>query len=341
MNLNNKSILVTGGSGSLGNAIIDHILKKKVKLKRLVIFSRDEVKQSEMALKYPEDKFKFIRFFLGDVRDQERLHEALNGIEYVIHAAALKQVPSAEYNPMEIVKTNINGAQNLIKACIDCNVKKVIALSTDKAANPINLYGATKLASDKIFVAANNTVGKNNTRFSVVRYGNVANSRGSVIPFFKKLLSEDSKFFPITDKEMTRFWITLNEGVDFIFNSFDRMHGGEIFVPKIPSFKIIDLAKSLDATKRLKIIGIRPGEKLHEVMCPKDDSHLVLEFKKHYIIKPSIKFFYVKKDYIIDALGEKGKKVERGFEYNSKINKNYLKVIHLKKELKKLDGKSN
>ena len=175
--------------------------------------------------------------------------------------------------------------KNLIEACIDCNVKKVIALSTDKAANPINLYGATKLASDKIFVAANNTVGKNNTRFSVVRYGNVANSRGSVIPFFRKLLSEDTNFFPITDKEMTRFWITLNEGVDFIFNSFDRMYGGEIFVPKIPSFKVTDLAKSLDANKKIKIIGIRPGEKLHEVMCPKDDSHLVLEFKNHYVIK--------------------------------------------------------
>tara|TARA_Y100000591_G_scaffold303836_1_gene300007 strand:+ start:1590 stop:2615 length:1026 start_codon:yes stop_codon:yes gene_type:complete len=341
MKLNNKSILITGGTGSLGNAIIKFIVEKKIRLKRLVIFSRDEVKQSEMSVMYPGDKFKFIRFFIGDIRDFERLDEALNGIDLVIHAAALKQVPSGEYNPMEMIKTNIIGGQNLIRASINNNVKKVIALSTDKAANPINLYGATKLASDKLFIAANNTVGKKKTRFAVVRYGNVANSRGSVIPIFRSLQKSNSSNFPITDIEMTRFWITLEEGVNFIFDSFRRMHGAEIFIPKIPSFRVIDLAKSINSTKKLNIIGIRPGEKLHEIMSSKDDSHNVLEFKDHFIIRPSIKFFNVKNDYFIDALGKKGKKVKKGFEYSSKTNKYFLNIKDLKRILYKLDEKSN
>ena len=341
MILKNKSILVTGGSGSLGTALVKYIIDKRLRPKRFIIYSRDELKQSELKQKFPEEKYKFMRYFLGDVRDSNRLDEALKEVDIVIHAAALKQVPSAEYNPIEIIKTNILGAQNVINSCIKNKIHKVIALSTDKAANPVNLYGATKLASDKLFVAANNIVGRNITKFSVVRYGNVANSRGSVIPIFKNILDTNKSFFPITDIEMTRFWITLDEGINFIFKSLDKMYGGEIFVPKIPSFKVIDLAKALDFSKKIKIIGIRPGEKIHEVMCPKDDNHLVLEFKNHYIIKPSIKFYQVKTDYVVDATGEKGKKVNREFEYNSKINKHYLKITELKKLLKKLDAKSN
>ena len=285
---NNKSILITGGTGSLVNAFVGHIIKN-YKPKKLIIFSRDELKQYEMKKIFPEEKFKFMRYFLGDVRDKHRVREALKNVDILLHAAALKQVPAGEYNPFEMIKTNIYGAQNLIEASIYNNVKKIIALSTDKAANPINLYGATKLASDKLFVSANNITGANKNKFSVVRYGNVINSRGSVIPVFKEYAIK-KKFIPITDRKMTRFWISLDQGVKFIIKCFSRMQGGEIFVPKIPSIKIVDIAKSLYPNVKIKFIGIRPGEKLHEVMCPRDDSHLTLEFKDHYIIKPSISF---------------------------------------------------
>ena len=264
-----------------------------------------------------------MRFFLGDVRDGERMQEAMSGIDVVIHAAALKQVPAAEYNPMECIKTNIHGAESVIKAAISNNVETVIALSTDKAANPINLYGATKLASDKLFIAANNISG-GKTKFAVVRYGNVVGSRGSVVPLFDKLIKEGASHLPITHKEMTRFWITLQEGVDFVLKNMERMTGGEIFVPKIPSVKITDLAQSMAPQLPIKIIGIRPGEKLHEIMCPADDSHLTIEFHDHFVICPSVSFYSEKDDYLKNKLGEVGKYVEQSFEYNSGSNHSFL-----------------
>jgi len=316
---NSKSILITGGTGSFGkhfvSTLLDHYQPKKI-----IIYSRDELKQYEMAQAFPQD---CMRFFIGDVRDRDRLTLAMRNVDYVIHAAALKHVPIAEYNPMECIKTNIHGASNVIDAAIACDVEKVIALSTDKAANPINLYGATKLASDKLFVAANNFVGKPNPRFSVVRYGNVVGSRGSVIPLFKKLLREGAKEIPITDTRMTRFWITLQQGVDFVLKCFELMRGGEIFVPKIPSMKIIDLAEAIAPKIPIKIIGIRPGEKLHEVMCPRDDWHLTLEFHDHYVITPSIKFG-VEGYYNLNPLGETGIPVPEEFEYSSDKNTEWL-----------------
>jgi UDP-N-acetylglucosamine 4,6-dehydratase len=267
-----------------------------------------------------------MRYFIGDVRDGERLIQAMNGVDYVIHAAALKQVPAAEYNPMECIKTNIHGAENVIKAALANNVDKVIALSTDKAANPINLYGATKLASDKLFVAANNMSGGRRTRFAVVRYGNVVGSRGSVVPFFKKLIKEGSDSLPLTDPRMTRFWITLQEGVDFVLKNFRRMHGGEIFVPRIPSIRILDLAAAMAPHLHTHVVGIRPGEKLHEIMCPVDDSHLTLEFPDHFVIQPSIRFFGMELDYRHNGLGEVGTSVTQGFEYNSGSNPHFLDV---------------
>ena len=328
--LNNKTILITGGSGSLGNALTKSIIQK-YKPKKLVIFSRDEVKHFEMQKKFSDQKYKFMRYFLGDVRDKNRLKEALRGTDIVIHAAALKQVPSGEYNPMEIIKTNIYGAQNLIEACIENKVSKIIALSTDKAANPINLYGATKLASDKLFIAANNITGKLNSKFSIVRYGNVVNSRGSVIPVFKEFTKKG--YFPITDKRMTRFWISLDEGVQFIFDSLKRMKGGEIFVPKIPSVYVTDIAKAINSKLKFKLIGIRPGEKLHEIMCPKDDNHLTLEFRDHYVITPTIMIKSI--SYKKNAIGEKGKKVDKDFEYISSKNKHFLSIKDIKKDLNK------
>jgi UDP-N-acetylglucosamine 4,6-dehydratase len=321
----NKSILITGGTGSFGKECVRRILQSH-RPKRLIVFSRDELKQFEMQQEFNSS---CMRFFLGDVRDGERLMQAMRGVDFVIHAAALKQVPAAEYNPMECIKTNINGAENVIKAAIENQVEKVIALSTDKAANPINLYGATKLVSDKLFVAANNIVGSHKTRFSVVRYGNVVGSRGSVIPFFRKLVEQASAELPVTDPRMTRFWITLSEGVTFVLKSFERMHGGEVFVPKIPSSRIVDLAKAVAPDKSIKIIGIRPGEKLHEVMCPADDSHLTLEFNDHYVIRPSIMFFEAV-DYGINTIGEKGIPVEQGFEYNSGTNPHFLTLEQLR-----------
>lgn len=320
----NKSILITGGTGSFGRHCTRTLLSR-YRPRRVVILSRDEYKQFEMQQEFNTPE---MRYFIGDVRDRERLTQAFRGIDYVIHAAAMKQVPAAEYNPMECIKTNIHGAENVIKAALDNDVEKVIALSTDKAANPINLYGATKLASDKLFVAANNIVGAHRTRFSVVRYGNVVGSRGSVLPFFKKLLAENAPELPITDPRMTRFWITLDEGVEFVLKSFQRMHGGEIFVPKLASVRIVDLAKSLAPGKPTKVVGIRPGEKLHEVMCPPDDSHLTLEFADHYVIRPSIRFYF-QVDYSTNRLGEVGRPVQQGFDYNSGNNAQFLDVNQL------------
>jgi len=316
---NNKNILITGGTGSFGKKY-SKILLEKYKPNKIIIFSRDELKQYEMAQEFTE---KCMRWFIGDVRDAPRLKKAMKDVDYVIHAAALKHVPIAEYNPMECIKTNINGAQNVIDAAIDCHVKKVIALSTDKAANPVNLYGATKLASDKLFVAANNLTGTQDTSFSVVRYGNVVGSRGSVVPYFKKLLADGATSLPITDERMTRFFITLEDGVNFVLKNFARMKGGEIFIPKIPSMKIVDMAKAIAPDLPHKIIGIRPGEKLHEIMCPSDDSHLTLEFDDHYVITPTITFNNLQK-YEQNKLDEVGIKVPQGFEYNSGNNTQWL-----------------
>lgn len=315
----NKNILITGGTGSFGKKYVETILSN-YKPKKIVVFSRDELKQFEMSQKFND---KCMRYLIGDVRDSNRLESVCQGIDYIIHAAALKHVPIAEFNPTECIKTNINGAENVINAAIKNNVPKVIALSTDKAANPINLYGATKLASDKLFVAANNMVGKNDTKFSVVRYGNVVSSRGSVIPFFKKLIDGGAKELPITDVEMTRFLITLQSGVNFVLKNFERMQGGEIFVPKIPSMKIVDLATALAPNLKHKIIGIRPGEKLHEVMCPADDSHLTFEFEDHFVIQPSIPLSS-KKNYQVNSINEKGVAVQNGFEYSSNRNTEWL-----------------
>lgn len=315
----NASILITGGTGSFGKKCIE-ILLKKYKPSRLVIFSRDELKQHEM---YQQFNQSCMRYFIGDVRDKNRLTQALKGIDYVIHAAALKQVPAAEYNPSECIKTNVTGAINVIEACIATGVKKVVALSTDKAANPINLYGATKLASDKVFVAGNHMSG-GEVQFSVVRYGNVVGSRGSVVPFFKKLINQEKKTLPITDREMTRFWLKLEQGVLFVLKSFERMQGGEVFVPKIPSIRIVDLATAMAPQLDQSVIGIRPGEKLHEVMCPKDTDYMTLEFEDHYVIKPSIHWFNESLDYKKNNLDEKGHPVDRGFEYNSGSNPHFL-----------------
>lgn len=316
---NNKSILITGGTGSFGKRYTQTILSR-YQPKKIIIFSRDELKQFEMQQVF---NAPCMRYFIGDVRDRYRLEEAMEGVDYVIHAAALKQVPAAEYNPMECIKTNINGAENVIRAAIKNNVSKIIALSTDKAANPINLYGATKLASDKLFVAANNIAGNKPIRFSVVRYGNVIGSRGSVVPFFQKLIDQGMTELPITHEEMTRFMITLQQGVDFVLKNFERMHGGEIFVPKIPSMKMVELAKAMAPDLSQNIIGIRPGEKMHETMCPADDSHLTLEFDDHFVICPTIQFSYAA-DFSVNQLGEQGKKVPMGFEYQSGTNTQWL-----------------
>lgn len=317
----NKSILITGGTGSFGKQYVRTLLER-YRPKKLIIFSRDELKQFEMAHDMNQD---CMRYFIGDVRDRDRLVQAMNGVDYVIHAAALKQVPTAEYNPMECIKTNIYGAENVIHAALAANVEKVIALSTDKAANPINLYGATKLVSDKLFVAANNVAGGYKTRFAVVRYGNVVGSRGSVVPFFQKCINDGCERLPITDERMTRFWITLQQGVDFVLRNFERMHGGEIFVPKIPSVSVVNLATAMAPRLPHEIIGIRPGEKLHETMCPSDDSHLTLEFANHYVIKPTIQFSgYV--DFAVSKLGEQGQPVATGFEYNSGTNPHFLSI---------------
>jgi UDP-N-acetylglucosamine 4,6-dehydratase len=318
---NDKSILITGGTGSFGKQYVKTILQR-YEPRRLIIYSRDELKQFEMEQEFHSN---CMRYFIGDVRDRDRLVQAMSGVDYVIHAAALKQVPAAEYNPMECIKTNIHGAENVIHAALANDVEKVIALSTDKAASPINLYGATKLVSDKLFVAANNVAGGHRTRFAAVRYGNVVGSRGSVVPFFRKLIEAGSDHLPITDARMTRFWITLQQGVDFVLKNFDRMHGGEIFVPKIPSVKVVDLASAMAPGLPHKIVGIRPGEKLHEVMCPADDSHLTLEFSDHYVIQPTIQFTG-RVDFLTNRIGERGKPVGEGYEYHSGKNSHFLGV---------------
>jgi UDP-N-acetylglucosamine 4,6-dehydratase len=324
--LNDKTILITGGTGSFGKKCTEIILNK-YKPKRLIIFSRDELKQFEMAQKFSDSKYGCIRYFIGDVRDKERLYRAFRNVDYVIHAAALKQVPAAEYNPFEAVKTNILGAQNVINVSIDRGVEKVIALSTDKAANPINLYGATKLCSDKLFVAGNSYVGEAGTKLSVVRYGNVVGSRGSVIPFFLKC--RENGYFPITDPRMTRFWITIDQGVNFVLDCLGRMVGGELFVPKLPSMNIMDLAKAIDPACKTEIIGIRPGEKIHEVMIPIDDARRTVEFDRYYIMQPNFPFWEKRNNH-------GGKPVDENFEYNSGTNPWILTVEDMQRIIKTL-----
>jgi len=323
--LNGKSVLVTGATGSFGKRFIKTVLEQH-DVKRLVVFSRDELKQFEMQQHLNSPK---LRYFLGDVRDKERLYRALDGVDIVIHAAAMKQVPASEYNPMEAIKTNIFGAENVVNVCIDQGVERVIALSTDKAANPLNLYGATKLCSDKLFVAGNALSGRHRTRFSVVRYGNVIGSRGSVIPFFQKKIPEG--VLPITDPRMTRFWITLDQGVQFVLDSLTRMEGGEVFVPKIPSMNIMDVAKVVAPSCKTEIIGIRPGEKLHEVMITQDDSINAAEFDNHYVIQPSANWWDSKS--YLERTG--GKAVPDNFSYSSDNNTIWMTTGELEALLKK------
>ena len=321
-----KSILITGGTGSFGRKCTATLLER-YRPKRIVIYSRDELKQFEMAQQFPSPE---MRYFIGDVRDRDRLTMAMQSVDYVIHAAALKQVPAAEYNPMECIKTNIHGAENVIHASFASGVKGVIALSTDKAANPINLYGATKLCSDKLFVAANNLAGNKMSRFSVVRYGNVVGSRGSVVPFFRGLVERGTDYMPITHPDMTRFWITLQQGVDFVLKAFERMCGGEIFVPKIPSIRIVDLAEAMAPSLTTRIVGIRPGEKLHEVMCPADDSHHTYEYSDHFVIAPAINFASLNHRFDRNGSGEIGNPVEDGFAYQSGTNPYFLEVDEIR-----------
>ena len=318
MDLNGQSVLITGGTGSFGKHFIKTVIAQ-YKPRRLIVFSRDELKQFEMQQEFPQTEYPFIRYFIGDVRDRDRLELALNGVDFVVHAAAMKQVTTAEYNPFECIRTNVFGAENVVSASLRAGVKRVVALSTDKAANPINLYGASKLASDKIFVAANNLAGADGTRFSVVRYGNVFGSRGSVIPFFKKLIAEGVDSLPITDKRMTRFWITLTQGVNFVLSSMEMMRGGEIYVPKIPSTSIPELAQLLSPTHKHHVIGIRPGEKLHETMIPADDAHCTVELEDRYVILQS--FANAARD---AYLHRGGKPVPDGFSYSSDTNSEKL-----------------
>lgn len=327
--LNGKSILITGGTGSFGKQCVDFILKNYLP-ERLIIFSRDELKQHEMAQTFSPDIYPCLRYFLGDIRDKDRLYRAFDGVDYVIHAAALKQVPAAERNPFEAIKTNVIGAENIINAAIDKNVQRVIALSTDKAANPVNLYGATKLCSDKLFVAGNSYAGYHKTRFSVVRYGNVVGSRGSVIPFF--LEKKKHGKLPITDPRMTRFWITLDHGVRFVLNCLDTCEGGEIFVPKIPSMNIMDLAKAIAPECEHEIVGIRPGEKIHELMISEDDSRHTIEFDDYYVIEPEFKW-WTNKNYLSNG----GTPVTEGFVYASNTNDKWLTVEDLKAMVKEFD----
>ena len=329
--LNNKKILITGGTGSFGKKFIDYVLNN-YEPSKLIVFSRDEQKHFEMSAKYPEKNYKNIRYFIGDVRDRDRMMRACADVDIIIHAAAMKHVSLSEYNPTECIATNVNGAENLIDAAISNNVKQVIALSTDKAANPINLYGATKLCSDKLFVAANNLAGRHNTRFSVVRYGNVIRSKGSVIPHYEKLIENGEKKLPLTDIHMTRFIITLDQGVDFVLLALSQMTGGEIFVPKLPSIKIVDLITAMAGENNYEIVGIRPGEKLHEVMIPTEESLNCIDMEKYYIIQPMFSWWNTKK--LEQVIGEKGKELSDSFEYSSKTNKNWLNVEEIKKIIK-------
>jgi UDP-N-acetylglucosamine 4,6-dehydratase/5-epimerase len=318
-----KSILITGGTGSFGKRMVKSILEN-CNPRKLIIFSRDELKQFEMSQVFNPAEHKCLRYFIGDVRDQERLYEAFNGVDIIIHAAALKQVPTAEYNPFEAIKTNVLGAQNIISASIRRKVALVLALSTDKAANPVNLYGATKLCSDKLFVAGNAMSGDAKTKFSVVRYGNVVASRGSVIPFFINKRSEG--VLPITDERMTRFSITLKQGVDFVISCIDRMHGGEIFVPKLPSYRILDVVRAISPDAKIEIVGIRPGEKLHEIMVPADEAWLSLEFDDYFIIQPAFDWWRVEEH----LRSKGGKNCPDGFSYRSDNNEDWLTVEQIK-----------
>jgi UDP-N-acetylglucosamine 4,6-dehydratase len=329
--LNGKTILITGGTGSFGKKFLEMILDKYTP-HRIIIYSRDEFKQSVMKAEY-EKKYDIskVRFFIGDVRDKDRLYRAFDHVDYVIHAAAMKQVPTCEYNPFEAIKTNIHGAQNVIDAAIDRGVKKVVALSTDKAVNPINLYGGTKLVSDKLFIAANAYSKISDTRFSVVRYGNVAGSRGSIIPIFKNMIDEGEMGLPVTDPRMTRFWITMKQGVELVFKALEESNGGETYISKIPSFRITDLAEAMLPGAKIKEIGIREGEKLHEVMVTKDDYMHTYEYEKNYVICPNFDWWKLDPKLVVN-----GVKVKEGFEYNSGTNKEWLNVNELRKELNKL-----
>ncbi len=338
--LNNKTVLITGGTGSFGKSCAIYLLKK-YNLKKLIIFSRDELKQYHMSNELQKIKKKTkIRFFLGDVRDRERLSLAFKKVDFVIHAAALKQITAAEYNPQECIKTNIHGAENVIHAAIERQVKKVIALSTDKACNPINLYGATKLASDKLFISSNTLSGPDKTIFSVVRYGNVINSRGSVIPLFNEINKNKNQKFPLTHPEMTRFFITLEESVEFVINSFQRMRGGEIFIPKLPSVKIIDIIRAFNSKPKIKIIGVRQGEKLHETLGGKDEARNTLEYDKHYLLLPNSDRDNINK-YLVDPITKKrGKTVPENFEYDSSNAKKRMTISSIKNLIDNLDGYS-
>lgn len=327
--LSNKVILITGGTGSFGKKCIEMIFKH-YNPKKVIVYSRDEYKQSVMRSEFANKlDISKVRFFIGDVRDKERLYRAFEGVDYVIHAAAMKQVPACEYNPFEAIKTNIHGAQNVIDAALDKGVKKVVALSTDKAVNPINLYGGTKLVSDKLFIAANAYSGIKNIAFSIVRYGNVAGSRGSIIPIFQNIIKNGGKELPITDFRMTRFWITLEQGVELVFKALSESKGGETYISKIPSFYITDLAKAMLPDAALKEIGIREGEKLHEVMVTKDDSRLTYEYDKHFIVYPNFEWMNINK-----VLMPGGKLVEEGFEYSSNSNKEWMNIEEIKQALK-------
>ena len=320
--LNNKTILITGGTGSFGNHFTDYVLQH-YKPQKIIIYSRDEFKQFHMRNRLKKYD-SVMRYFIGDVRDMDRMRRAFEGVDYVVHAAAMKQVPACEYNPNEAIKTNINGAMNVIEAALDKGVKRVVALSTDKAVNPINLYGGTKLVSDKLFIAANSYSGTKDTRFSIVRYGNVAGSRGSVIPFFRSLVERGAMELPITDFEMTRFWISLEQGVQLVIKALTESNGGETFISKIPSFKITDLAKAILPDCTLKEVGIREGEKLHEIMVTREDSLHTYEYEKHFIVYPHMEWW--NRDKIVPG----GKPVERGFEYSSGTNTQWLSVEDLK-----------
>lgn len=327
--LNNKSVLITGGTGSFGKKFIETILARYPQVKKIIIYSRDELKQSELKMKYPHHKFPQLRFFIGDVRDKERIKRACEGVDVIIHAAAIKQVDTAEYNPTECIRTNVDGAENVIHAALECGVKDVVALSTDKACAPINLYGATKLASDKLFAAANNIRGSKDIKFSVVRYGNVMGSRGSVIPFFLKKREEG--VLPITHEEMTRFNISLQDGVNMVMYALENHLGGEIFVPKIPSYRILDVAKAVAPECKVELVGIRPGEKLHEEMITDTDSLNTIDLGGYYAILPSVSFTYSEHEFLEH---HKAKKVPFGFKYNSGTNEQWETIESLRELIK-------
>jgi len=330
--MENKTILITGGTGSFGKAFIGEVIEK-YNFKKIIVFSRDEFKQDLMkkdfTLKYGAEAMKKIRFFIGDIRDKDRLLRAFKGVDIVIHAAAMKQVPACEYNPTEACKTNINGAMNIIDAALDCGVKKVVALSTDKAVNPINLYGGTKLVSDKLFVAANAYSGQGGTKFALVRYGNVSGSRGSVIPFFRDLLNAGEKELPVTDERMTRFWMTLDKAVSLVMMAIEKMSGGETFVYKNPSYKVTDICEAMNPNGKMRIVGIREGEKIHEVMITKDDARNTYDYGNYYVIYPNMEWYNLEASFMPG-----GVRIEDGFEYNSGNNTEWLSVEAIRELLK-------